>query len=70
MYGGDGRRTITGALRAGALQPSSSPDALPEPKPVHRLDAAVGGLLVVAKTVAAAAALSMEFENRRVHKVS
>ncbi|WIA22919.1 hypothetical protein OEZ86_009855 [Tetradesmus obliquus] len=69
MYGGDPRRTVTGALRAGALQPSPSPDALPEPKPVHRLDAAVGGLLVVAKTAAAATALSTEFEERRVHKV-
>jgi tRNA pseudouridine65 synthase/23S rRNA pseudouridine1911/1915/1917 synthase len=69
MYGGDGRRTVTGALRAGALKPSPDPDALPEPKPVHRLDAAVGGLLVVAKTAAAVAAISNEFESRRVHKV-
>eukprot|EP00775_Hariotina_reticulata_P011546 gene11546-11689_t len=43
MYGGDARRTITGALRAGALQPSSLADALQECKPVHRLDAAVLG---------------------------
>ncbi|KAF6253316.1 pseudouridine synthase [Scenedesmus sp. NREL 46B-D3] len=69
MYGGDARRTVTGALRAGALNPSPAPDALPEPKPVHRLDAAVGGLLVVAKTAAAAAGISGEFEGRRVHKV-
>jgi 23S rRNA-/tRNA-specific pseudouridylate synthase len=70
MYGGDARRTVTGALRAGALNPSPHPDALAEPKPVHRLDAAVGGLLVVAKTAAAVAAISSEFEERRVHKAS
>lgn len=69
LYSGDGRRTVTGALKAGALNPSSQPDALPEPKPVHRLDAAVGGLLVVAKTAAAASSLSTQFEQRTVHKV-
>lgn len=69
MYGGDARRTITGALRAGALQPSSSPDALAEPKPLHRLDAAVGGVLLIAKTASAAADVSRQFVERRVHKV-
>jgi hypothetical protein len=69
MHGGDARRTITGALAApggGGLQPSSSPDALPQPKPVHRLDAAVGGLLVVAKTAPAAVALAQQFADRQV----
>lgn len=69
MYGGDGRRTITGALKAGALNPSQSPDALPEPKPLHRLDAAVGGVLLIAKTATAAADISKQFVERRVHKV-
>jgi hypothetical protein len=69
MYGGDARRTIAGALRAGALQPSSAADALAEPKAVHRLDAAVGGLLAIAKTVGAAAALSQQWRERKVHKV-
>jgi hypothetical protein len=69
MYGGDVRRTITGALKAGALQPSSRSDALPEPKPLHRLDAAVGGVLLIAKTSSAAADISRQFVERRVHKV-
>jgi hypothetical protein len=69
MYGGDVRRTITGALKAGALQPSSRTDALPEPKPLHRLDAAVGGVLLIAKTSSAAADISRQFVERRVHKV-
>lgn len=69
MYGGDGRRTITGALKAGALTPSKSPDALTEPKPLHRLDAAVGGVLLIAKTATAAADISKQFVERRVHKV-
>jgi RNA pseudouridylate synthase len=69
MYGGDARRTVSGALAAGALLPSAAADALPCPRAVHRLDAAVGGLVVVAKTAAALSALSLQFETRSVHKV-
>ena len=69
IHGGDSRRTVTGALAAGALNPSSLPDALNRPQPVHRLDAAVGGLLVVAKTRSALVTLSDDFAARRVSKV-
>jgi 23S rRNA-/tRNA-specific pseudouridylate synthase len=53
---------------ASIVQASSEPDALPRPQPVHRLDAAVGGLMLCAKTSRAAAALSLAFEDRRVDK--
>jgi 23S rRNA-/tRNA-specific pseudouridylate synthase len=50
IHEGDSRRTVTGALAAGALNPSTSPDALNRLEPVRWLDAAVGWLLVVTKT--------------------
>lgn len=52
------------------LAPTSCPpeETLPKPVHAHRLDAPVGGLLVVAKTVPALQALSRAFEERRVHK--
>lgn len=53
---------------AGSLQPSQAPDALPRPHPVHRLDKLTGGLLVCAKTMPAAVALSRAFEQRQVQK--
>lgn len=43
-------------------------DALPRPRPVHRLDAPTQGLLLVAKTRSAHAALGQAFERREVHK--
>jgi 23S rRNA-/tRNA-specific pseudouridylate synthase len=43
-------------------------DILNRPQPVHRLDKATGGLLVVAKTGAALQALTKAFAERRVHK--
>ena len=42
--------------------------ALVRPRPVHRLDALTGGLLVVAKTRLAATSLSEAFASRRVTK--
>jgi 23S rRNA-/tRNA-specific pseudouridylate synthase len=50
------------------LTPSDSPDALPSPVPVHRLDARVCGVVLVAKTHRAIAFFGQEFEHRRVHK--
>lgn len=47
---------------------SPLPDALPRPRPVHRLDAPTQGLLLVAKTRAAHAALGQAFERHEVHK--
>ena len=50
------------------LLPSSEPDALPWPSPVHRLDVRTQGLVVVARTAGARAALGQAFEQGRVHK--
>jgi 23S rRNA pseudouridine1911/1915/1917 synthase len=50
------------------LRPCTLPDALPTPRPVHRLDAPTAGLVLVAKTRTAHAALGQAFEGRRVKK--
>lgn len=42
--------------------------ALGKPRPVHRLDSATGGLLVVAKTHRAETNLRVAFQNRACHK--
>ena len=49
-------KTITNAL-AGSLTASPQPDALPWPRPVHRLDYSTSGLLIVAKTARAQVSL-------------
>jgi RluA family pseudouridine synthase len=60
-------KTIAQALPRN-LKPGTTPDALPIPLPVHRLDAATSGLLVVAKTRSAHASLGQLFEARSVIK--
>jgi 23S rRNA pseudouridine1911/1915/1917 synthase len=45
-----------------------SPDDLSKPRPVHRLDAATGGLLVVAKTRTAEVGLKQSFADRTCRK--
>jgi 23S rRNA pseudouridine1911/1915/1917 synthase len=50
------------------LRRCTLPDALPTPRPVHRLDAPTSGLVLVAKTRSAHAALGQAFEGRRVRK--
>lgn len=51
------------------LRPSNAADALREVgRPVHRLDAATGGLVVMAKTFAALQRLSESFAGRQVSK--
>lgn len=64
---GNRHRTIEHALPANLLR-SDQPDALAAPRPVHRLDAPTGGLLVCAKTATALAELGRAFQERRVHK--
>lgn len=61
-------KTIENALSA-KLQTSKAADALPWPRPVHRLDYATSGLLLVAKTAGAQVHLGKQFENRTVKKV-
>jgi 23S rRNA pseudouridine1911/1915/1917 synthase len=46
----------------------ASPDDLSKPRPVHRLDAATGGLLVVAKTRRAEVGLKQSFADRMCRK--
>jgi 23S rRNA-/tRNA-specific pseudouridylate synthase len=60
-------RTLQRALPSN-LRPSPLPDALVSPRPVHRLDARTGGLVVVAKTRSAHAELGRAFAEHRVHK--
>mgnify|MGYP001812779538 CR=1 FL=1 len=60
-------KTVENAL-AGSLAPSALPDALPWPRPVHRLDYSTSGLLLIAKTATAQLFLGRAFEERRVRK--
>lgn len=60
-------RTLERALPFN-LPPPALPDALPAPRPVHRLDAPTGGLVLVARTRRAHAALGQAFERREVAK--
>ena len=64
---GNQYRTLQQALPHNT-QPSSMPDALHLPRPVHRLDAPTSGLLMIAKTAAAAVRLGHLFEQRGIHK--
>lgn len=61
------RRTLAHAL-VSLLPPSPLPDALVQPHPVHRLDARTRGLVLVARSFGADAALSVAFAERRVRK--
>lgn len=60
-------RTIQNALLA-TISPSEEKDALDWPLPVHRLDSATSGLLLVAKTIGTRVALGQAFENKEVQK--
>lgn len=67
LVSGNHRRTVENALPFN-LGPSSAPDALQWPRPVHRLDRRTGGLLVVARSAAARAELGRMFAERLVTK--
>ncbi len=60
-------KTVENAL-AGNLSPSTRPDALDWPQPVHRLDYSTSGLLLVAKTAGAQVFMGRQFEERKIHK--
>ena len=64
---GNKHRTVEHALPFN-LSSSPLPDALPWPRPVHRLDVRTGGLLLVAKAAGAHADLGRQFEERLVKK--
>ena len=67
VVNGNRFRTLQNALRHN-LQETRCEDALPLPRPCHRLDAPTGGLIVVAKTSAAMVSMGHHFEHRRVEK--
>lgn len=67
VVSGNQKRNLENAL-PGNLEPSSKVDVLPRPLPVHRLDQATSGLLIVAKTRASQTALSKLFEERKIKK--
>ena len=60
-------KTVENAL-AGSLAPSTLPDALPWPRPAHRLDYSTSGLLLIAKTSGAQVFLGQQFEGRSIRK--
>lgn len=64
---GNAFKTVQNGL-AGNVSFSSEPDALPIPRPVHRLDALTSGLLVIAKTTKARIVLGDLFAERKVQK--
>jgi 23S rRNA pseudouridine1911/1915/1917 synthase len=60
-------KTIENAL-LNNISISTEPDALPFPKPVHRLDALTSGLLIIAKTTITRIELGRQFENKEIQK--
>jgi len=64
---GNYARTVERAL-PGNLRPSNLPDALPSPRPVHRLDSPTQGLLLVAKNARALVELGRQFADRTIAK--
>lgn len=51
------------------LIPSKQKDALKWPKPIHRLDAATSGLIIIAKTKNAHIKLGRQFEDKSIQKI-
>lgn len=64
---GNHHKTIENALQFN-LKPSNQPDTLKWPRPVHRLDNPVGGLLIAAKTALAQVRLGWQFQERKIQK--
>lgn len=60
-------KTVENALTDN-LSPSTRPDALSWPRPVHRLDYSTSGLLLIAKSTGAQVFLGQQFEKRAIHK--
>jgi len=64
---GNRYRTIEAALPHN-LQSTDTQDALPWPRPVHRLDVPTSGLLLIAKTRLAQTRLGHQLEHKHIHK--
>ena len=67
VVSGNQHRTIANALSYN-LAPSSAPDALLRPLPLHRLDAPTSGLLLIAKTQSTCISIGQQFENQEITK--
>lgn len=67
LVSGNKRMTVENALKHN-LSPSHEEDALTFPEPIHRLDFATSGALLVGKTRGAVVALNQLFEERRIKK--
>lgn len=67
VVSGNQFKTLENAL-IDQLLTSTQPDAWKWAKPVHRLDAATSGIVVVSKTNSAHTSLAKLFEERKVHK--
>jgi len=67
IVSGNQKRTLENAL-PNNLAASSQVGALPRPLPVHRLDHATSGLLLIAKTRACQTSLSDLFAERKIEK--
>lgn len=66
LVSGNSFKTIANAL-AQNIQPSNLPDAT-KPQPVHRLDYATTGVLLIGKTSSSIRALNSMFEDKKVEK--
>lgn len=66
LVSGNSFKTIANALTQN-IKPSNLPDAT-EPQPVHRLDFATTGVLLIGKTSNSIRALNKMFENKEVEK--
>jgi len=67
VVSGNQKRTLENALPK-TLRPSNEVDNLPRPLPVHRLDHATSGLLLIAKTRSCHTALSDLFAQKKIEK--
>lgn len=66
LVSGNKAKTVTNALTHN-LTPSAHKDAV-KPQPVHRLDFATSGLLLIGKTANSIMNLGKLFENKNIHK--
>jgi len=67
VVSGNMYRTIVNAVQYNILK-SNLPDALPWPRPIHRLDMQTSGLLIIAKTQLASIELGKQLENKTLKK--
>ncbi len=68
LVNGNQFRTVENAL-IGKTRVSRELDAFKWAKPVHRLDSATSGLLILSKTLSAHQKIAKMFENRKIKKV-